>query len=260
MQVIAAGVADAGVKALDAGFRLFPVGTEFHLAADGLLRLAQRGLVPVEAIERLVERAIAQGGETGNAQVDADGATLRHGDLHFAPGLDRNEPAAVARADGDVAQLADRFAAVAVAQPAELGQEDAAVGLIQLDLLRVGIAEAVALPLAFEAREVGAPLEEVLVGFFEVFQRMLQRVDGGFSQPGRFGAVAPGRQPFGHRHVADELAAGFAVGLLQRQRLVEHEPAGASEAAHQALLFAARHQFVLEGLESLHAQHYTLGL
>ncbi|MOA43122.1 hypothetical protein D3C78_1652440 [compost metagenome] len=77
-------------------------------------------------------------------------------------------------------------------------------------------------------------------------------MDGRFLQPSRFGTVAPGRQLFRHRHIADELAAGFAVGLLQRQRLVEHEPAGACEAAHLALLLAGRHQFVFEGLESLH--------
>ncbi|MOA20275.1 hypothetical protein D3C78_1407090 [compost metagenome] len=58
---------------------------------------------------------------------------------------------------------------------------------------------------------------------------------------------------FRHRHIADVLPARFAVGLLQRQGLVEGEPTGAGEAAHLALLFAGRHQFVFEGLESPHA-------
>lgn len=260
MQVVAPGVADAGVKALDSGLGLLPVGAEFHLAAHGLLRLAQRGFVAFEAIERCVDRAIAQGGEAGNTEVDANGSALRQRGFHFTAGLDRDMPFARAQADGDVAQLAEHRPTVAIAQPAQLGQKDPAVGLIQLDLLRVGVTEAVALALALEAWEVGALLEEVPVGFFEVFEGMLQRMNGRFFQPDRFGAVAPGGQLPGHRHIADELAAGFAVGLLQRQGLVEHEPTGAGEAVHQALLFAGRHQFVFESLESLHAQHYTLGL
>jgi hypothetical protein len=53
VQVVAAGVADAGIDALDAGKAL---------------------LVLVEAIERRDERAIGEGGEAGNADIDPDGA------------------------------------------------------------------------------------------------------------------------------------------------------------------------------------------
>lgn len=87
---------------------------------------------------------------------------------------------------------------------------------------------------------------------------MLQGMHRGILQPGRRlprgqkRTVAPVGQLLGHRHVADKRATGIAVSLLQRQSLVEHEPAGAGEAAHLALLFAGRHQFVFEGLESLH--------
>ncbi|KGA92746.1 hypothetical protein LptCag_0481 [Leptospirillum ferriphilum] len=58
MQEVAAGVADAGMNLLDAGFRLIPVVAESHLAAHGLLRAAQRGFMPLEAVERRAERAI----------------------------------------------------------------------------------------------------------------------------------------------------------------------------------------------------------
>ena len=40
VQVVAAGVADAGMDTLDSGFRLLPVVAEFGLAAQRLLRLA----------------------------------------------------------------------------------------------------------------------------------------------------------------------------------------------------------------------------
>jgi len=50
------------------------------------------------------------------------------------------------------------------------------------------------------------------------------------------------------------------VGFLQRQGLVEHEPARPGKAAHIALLVAVGHEFVFEGLEPLHRIEYSLGL
>lgn len=51
----------------------------------------------------------------------------------------------------------------AVAQPAELGQEDARVRFIELELLGVGIVKARPVSLPLEAGEVGALGKEVLV-------------------------------------------------------------------------------------------------
>jgi hypothetical protein len=58
VQVVAAGIADAGMDLLDAGFRLLPVVAEPGLATHRLLRFTQRGGVPFEAVERRVERAL----------------------------------------------------------------------------------------------------------------------------------------------------------------------------------------------------------
>src|SRR5690554_5837088 len=58
VQVVAAGVADTGVNALDAGFRLLPVVAELRFAAHRLLRLAQAVFVSLETVERRVERAV----------------------------------------------------------------------------------------------------------------------------------------------------------------------------------------------------------
>ncbi len=58
VQVVAAGIADAGMDALDFGLGLLPVGAEFGLMAHRLLRLAQGGFVPLETVERGVEAAI----------------------------------------------------------------------------------------------------------------------------------------------------------------------------------------------------------
>jgi len=93
--------------------------------------------VPLEAVERRVVRAVAQGSEADDAQVDADGIALRYWIFDLAFGLDRDEPLAVRLADGDVLHRAQHAPAVAVAQPAELRQEYAAVKLIELNLFRV---------------------------------------------------------------------------------------------------------------------------
>lgn len=85
-------------------------------------------------------------------------------------------------------------------------------------------------------------------------------MDWRIREPRRFGAVAPLGEQFAQPGVAEFLLALLVARLLQRQCLVEDEPARAKEAAHIALLFAGRHRFVLEGLEALHVVHYTLGL
>lgn len=70
--------------------------------------------------------------------------------------LDRDRsPVACAR-DSDVAQISQQRSAIVVAQPAELGQKDASVGLVELELLGIRIAKTVGVPLLFKAREVAA--------------------------------------------------------------------------------------------------------
>ena len=70
-------------------------------------------------------------------------------------------------------------------------------------------------------------------------------------EPRRLHTMAPARQMLGHVDVADESSARLVVRLLQRQRLVEHEPARAREAAHPALLLTVRPKLELERLGSL---------
>ena len=57
--------------------------------------------------------------------------------------------------------------------PAELGEKQAVVALIEFDLLRVRVAEAVALPLFPEARIRRACGEEVGVGPLQILQGLL---------------------------------------------------------------------------------------
>ena len=253
VQEVLAHVGDAAVQALHAGLGLVPVPAAPDLARHPALVAREAYLVTLEAGQRCQKRAIAQGGKPGYPHIDAhrrDGH--RHRNRYLALSLDRDIPAPCTLAYRGVAQLAQHRATQAQAHPAQLGQKDAGIGLVQLDLLRVGIAKRRHTTPALKTREGSTPSEEVLVGLFQILERMLQRVNGSVGQPGRLWAVAPGGQVFGHGHIADELAARLVIGLLQRQGLVEDEPARARKPRHLALLRTIGHQFVLEGLQALH--------
>ncbi len=125
---------------------LVMVFASFLFAAHAPLVAGKALFMALETIERRDEIAIAEGGETGNADINADQHLLpRNGRFNFFFCLNGHEPLATALADGGVLDRSNDFAAVAIAQPTQLGQEDAAVALIELDLLGVGIAEAVRL-------------------------------------------------------------------------------------------------------------------
>lgn len=225
VQVVAAGVADAGVNTLDAGLGPFPVAAELRLAAHRLLRLAQSSLMPFEAVERGVERAVRERGKSRHAHVDTDRPALRDGLLKLALCLDAHEPLATRLADGDVFHRTQHLAAVAVTQPAELGQKQAIVGLIELDLFRVWVAEAVRPAFLLETRKVGPLGEEVAVGPLQVLERLLQRMHRRIREPRRIRTVTPFGEQLAQPGVAELLFALLVALLLQRQCLVEHEPA-----------------------------------
>lgn len=65
------------------------------------------------------------------------------------------------------------------------------MGLIELELLRSEIAEAVGLTFLLETREVRPLGEEVGVGSLQIIERLLQRMNWRIGQPSRFRVVAP---------------------------------------------------------------------
>jgi hypothetical protein len=76
---------------------------------------------------------------------------------------------------------------------------------VQFDLLGIGAVEAVALPFLLEARDVGPLGEEVGVRAFQIFQRLLERMNRrvGPSGPGR-----PGRPGSGYIAKASDTEVG----------------------------------------------------
>ena len=171
---------------------------EFDLPAHGPLVAAQSGLLFPEAMERRQERAVGEGSETGNTDIDANGGgRLRKRRFNLPLGLDADEPLASREADRGVAGLAQNLTGQPQAHPAELRQEDAPVGRVDLELLGIGVAEALLLSLFFEARKVGAFVEEIVVRPLQVFEGVLQGMDRGLFQPGRFCPIAPGGELLG---------------------------------------------------------------
>lgn len=158
--------------------------------------------------------------------------------FHIALSLDRHKPFAACARNRDVPGGAKHVPTVAVTQPAELGQKHPAIDLVDLELLGVGIAKAVRLALLLEAREVDPLGEEILVRPLKVLQSLLQGMNRRSGKPACFGAIAPGSELLRHSHIANELFPGFVIGLLHRQRLVEHKAARSGETTHEALLSA----------------------
>lgn len=147
--------------------------------------------MPPDAIERFAVAAIKERGKPGNGHVDANCTPLRHALLHLALSLDRHTPFAAGLALGDIPHRSQSLPAIAIAQPAEFGQKQAVMGLVDLDLFRVGVAEAIGLAFFFLKRgtDVGPFGEKVAVRPLQVLECLLQRMNRCIGQPCRFHAV-----------------------------------------------------------------------
>ncbi len=234
VQEVVTGVCDVRVDALYACLRLFPVRRALDLTRHAPLILREPLFVLFESGERGDECAIRHGCETNHANVDTDSGTLRNRLLYLTARENGHVPLARAHRHGRRADLAEYHAAVAVADIAELRHKHAAVIVVQFDLLRVGVAEAVARALTHERREVRALLEEVDERPLKVFERLLLRVNRAALHPRRISAIPPFREPLAHASEADELLPCGVVLFLKRQRLVIDKPARARELAHLA--------------------------
>ena len=109
----------------------------------------------------------------------------------FPLGLKADKPLAAVARYGDVFHRSQHIPAVSIANPAEFRQEDPGIPLVNLELLRVGVAETVAPAFFLGAGKVSAFFKEVLVGSFRILGSLLQRMNRGILQPGRFRTVAP---------------------------------------------------------------------
>src|ERR1700730_8553640 len=112
VQEVSTGVGDLRVNLLYFAFCLLPVVAELGFAAHAPLITCQPLLVLFEAVERGNETAVAQGGQTRNANIDADGCASRWpGWLNLTLGLDAGVALATALPDGDVLGRSQNLAA-----------------------------------------------------------------------------------------------------------------------------------------------------
>src|ERR1700736_5186052 len=106
-----------------------------------------------------------------------------HGLLNLALRLNAHEPSAIGQTDGEALDLPEHCAAITVAQPAELGQEQARVQWDESELLRVGLTKTTVLSPVFETREGGPLGEKIGVRALQVLERLLQRMRRRILQP-----------------------------------------------------------------------------
>jgi hypothetical protein len=90
----------------------------------------------LETVERRKITFVAHGGESGNADIDANGACrCWQRLLNLSLSLNRHEPFAASGRHGNILGRTQHVAAVPITNPAQLGQKHAAVVLVDLELL-----------------------------------------------------------------------------------------------------------------------------
>lgn len=230
-----------------------PVFAEFFLIGHASLVLGQSLFVFFECAERFDVCAVGQCCKTGDPDIDADDGGGRVDRLFdFTFGQDRDEPLTTRLAHRDAAQGAEHIPAIAVSHPTELGQEDAAVALVEMVLFADRRPEAATGAFLFKPWEFGTTGKEVFKRSVQIHQCLLQLIGRGEFEPGCFGAIAPFGEPFRHLDVADVFAASFVVLDLDSQGFVVDKSARSREAAHITLLGTIWSQLKFECLKSFH--------
>ena len=252
VEVVMTGAGDATVQSLNATPGLVPVLAEPDFPTQCLLRFPQRNLVSAKTVQRCMERAVGEGGEPHDPHVDAHVRAFREGKLDVAFGLNGYVPLVARATDRDVPDRSQHLSTVAIRQPAELGQEDAPIGLVQPDLLRCRITERVPSSTSLAAWKRCAPGEEIVVGAAQVLELLLQGLCRRIRQPPGVRRMTPGRQHAAKGRIAEVFLALCMTFLLQRQGTVVDKPAVPGEATQHAQLRAVGSQFVLVGQAELH--------
>ena len=187
----------------------------------------------------------------GNSQVDSHGrAEIRQWIRRLDLALDRDMPAIRLTADRGRFRLAFHRAMLGPIHPPGLGQENPLRR--DFELLRIGIAEAVAVTTFAEFREAGATVEEIPERLFQIDDRLLKRVIGSVTQPGRFILE---RREFLNLVIggqASRIAAMPFQATLLKAKIVD-EPARADRLPKQGFLFGAWIQAIAVCLERNHA-------
>jgi hypothetical protein len=168
----------------------------------------------LETIERHNKISITERGKAGNADVDADSGCCRGQHLlDFPFGLNRHQLFATVTGYGEVLGRAKHLPAVAGANPAEFGEFDSTVRLIDGELLAVWESKTIGGSAFFLKNRVGGPfLKAVLVTAPQIGHDLLQRWSRRVLKEGKF--FFPGRKPIIHPKNIREFLTRRLIFLL----------------------------------------------
>ena len=150
------------------------------------------------------------------------------------------------------AHLASHRLAQPQAQPAQLGQLDPVVHLIQFELLRIGEPQARLIAELLELREPTALLEEALVGLVEPLEHLLLRVNRRVPEPRSGERAALDGEPATHVRVGSVLLASCVPRSLLGQCAVPHLSSQAGVPAQHALARRTKPKLKAVGTDTGH--------
>ena len=183
MKMVATAVGGLGMDLLDPQFLPRPVVAEFHFSTQGLLSLTEALLLPAKTVDRFVDGTVRQGGEPHDSCIRSHSFAFRRGRFALGFHLNRHVPPPAFAAHREVSQRPVHDPAVAVAHPSGFRQQDAAVRLVQFELLGTRDAERLPATFALESRRVRRAGEKVGVRPTQILDGLLQRMARRIPQP-----------------------------------------------------------------------------
>ena len=260
MKMVATAVGGLGMDLLNPQLLPRPVVAEFHFSTQGLLSLPEALLLPAKTVDRFVDGTVRQGGEPHDSCIQSHGFAFRR--CRFALGfhLDRHVPPPAFATHREVSQHPVHDPAVAIAHPSEFRQEDAAVRLVQFELLGTRDAKRLTATFALESRRFRPAGEKVGVRPTHILDGLLQGVAWRLTQPCSFRIGSPDRDLAAQGGIPVHSLALSESRLLPRQDLVEDEATRPGKRQHASCLPPIRAQLEAVSLVDCHVRILPLSV
>ena len=225
MRMVATAVGGLGMDLSDPQFLPRPVVAEFHFSTQGLLGLTEALLLPAKTVDRFVDGTVRQGGEPHDSCIQSHSFAFRRDRFALGFHLDRHVPPPALPAHREVSQRPVHDPAVAVAHPSEFRQENAAVRLIQFELVGTRDAERLPATFALESRRFRSAGEKVGVRPTQILDGLLRRMARRIPKPCSFRIRSPRGDLAAQGGIPVHPLALSAFQLLPRQSPVVDESA-----------------------------------
>jgi hypothetical protein len=163
--------------------------------------------------------------------------------------LDAGKPAIAFTTDAHISQFTLYRPAQAQPDPAQLGQLQALVDRVELELLGIWEPEARIEAVLLEAGKASSFYEKALVGLVLAFEGLLLGLGWAFGQPLRCWCMAPHCQPLAHLNVTDILLAARVPRTLLSKGFVPQPAQLARPAGQLTPLFRLQAKLKAKGFE-----------